>query len=343
MEIFRNEKPEIKKITIEDVADALNVSKTTVSRAMSGKGRVSETTRRRILDYIEKNDYKPNVIAKGLAQQKTYNIAFVIPSDCNLVDMPFFQNSMQGICETASQNDYDVMLVTVAGDDIANLERMAANHKTDGVILSRSLVRNKAADFLKEQDIPFVLMGSSSDETILQVDNDHEAGCRELVVNLINSGLTRVGLIGGSREYVVNHMRENGYRSALEKAGLVFNQGLVYNDCDAPQKTELAVNMLIKNNAECIICMDDAICSFALQALAKGGIAVPDKMQIASFYDSSLLRNITPAVTSLLFDDKALGALTCLVLLKYIRGDEVQARTLLGYEIAYRASTKMNL
>ena len=101
METFRSDH---KKLTISDVADALHVSKTTVSRAFSGKGRISEDTRQRVLAYIEANDYKPNVIAKGLAQKKTYNIALVIPGDCNLVDMPFFQNSMQGICEEASAN-----------------------------------------------------------------------------------------------------------------------------------------------------------------------------------------------------------------------------------------------
>lgn len=82
MKTFRNDKLEMKKITISDVAEALQVSKTTVSRAISGKGRIGEATRQKVLEYIEANDYKPNVIAKGLAQQKTYNIALAIPGDC---------------------------------------------------------------------------------------------------------------------------------------------------------------------------------------------------------------------------------------------------------------------
>ena len=118
-------------MTIADVAEALQVSKTTVSRAISGKGRIGDATRQRVLAYIEANDYKPNVIAKGLAQKKTYNIALVIPGDCNLVDMPFFQNSMQGICEEASANDYDVMLVPVTGSHSDNLARMIANNKVE--------------------------------------------------------------------------------------------------------------------------------------------------------------------------------------------------------------------
>ena len=68
-----------KNITIADVAEALGVSKTTVSRAISGKGRIGEATRERVLAYIEEHDYQPNVIAKGLAQSKTFNICVIMP------------------------------------------------------------------------------------------------------------------------------------------------------------------------------------------------------------------------------------------------------------------------
>lgn len=339
METFRNDRAENRKITISDVAEALNVSKTTVSRAISGKGRISEDTRQRVIAYIEANDYKPNVIAKGLAQKKTFNIALVIPGDCNLVDMPFFQNSMQGICEEASANDYDVMLVTTSDNSVINLERMLANNKVDGVILSRSMVKDKAADFLKDQSIPFVLMGTSKDNGILQVDNDHKAGCIELVSRMLQSGMKRIGLIGGSRSYVVNRTREQGYRDAFRIAHAALDETLIFENRGESDKVEQAVKKLADVKAECIVCMDDAICSSVLQILAEKKIAVPEQIQVASFYDSSLLRNNKPAVTSLLFDDKALGALTCRVLLKYIQGEEVQGRTLLGYELLCREST----
>ncbi|MDE6220737.1 MAG: LacI family transcriptional regulator, partial [Lachnospiraceae bacterium] len=215
METFRNDRLKDrfgnKKITISDVAEALSVSKTTVSRAISGKGRISEDTRQKVLAYIEENDYKPNVIAKGLAQKKTYNIALVIPGDCNLVDIPFFQNSMQGICEEASAHDYDVMLVTTTGNSSANLERMIANNKVDGVILSRSMIKDRNVDLLKAQNIPFVLMGTSRDQNILQVDNDHRTGCSEMVSFLLRNKDAGIGLIGGSKNYVVNRTRKQGY------------------------------------------------------------------------------------------------------------------------------------
>ena len=70
-----------KSITIADIAENLGISKTTVSRAISGKGRISEATRQRVKAYMEENNYKPNVIAQGLAKSKTYNIGVVMPSD----------------------------------------------------------------------------------------------------------------------------------------------------------------------------------------------------------------------------------------------------------------------
>ena len=88
-----------KPMTIDDIAKALGISKTTVSRAISGKGRIGNATRERVLTYIEEHDYRPNVIARGLAQQRTYNIAVVWPMEADLIDMPFFQKVLVGIAE----------------------------------------------------------------------------------------------------------------------------------------------------------------------------------------------------------------------------------------------------
>ena len=125
---MENEK---KNITISDVADALGVSKTTVSRAISGKGRIGDETRQRVLAYIEEHDYKPNVIAKGLAQSKTFNICVVMPSSYALVDLPFFQEAIMGIQEIAGMMEYDILLCICQENDISGLERIIKNRKVD--------------------------------------------------------------------------------------------------------------------------------------------------------------------------------------------------------------------
>ena len=77
----------MKKITIDDIAEAVGVSKTTVSRALSGKGRISDATKKRVIQYAEDHKYKPNVMAKGLAQKCTYNLAVVIPQEDLLIQV----------------------------------------------------------------------------------------------------------------------------------------------------------------------------------------------------------------------------------------------------------------
>ena len=147
---------EKKNITIADVAEALGVSKTTVSRAISGKGRIGQETRDRVLKYIEEHDYKPNVIAKGLAQSKTYNLCVVMPGEYDVVDLTFFQECLFGIQEIAGIMEYDILLSICKNNDISSLERIISNRKVDGVILMRTFVEDRQIEYLQEKKVPFV-------------------------------------------------------------------------------------------------------------------------------------------------------------------------------------------
>jgi DNA-binding LacI/PurR family transcriptional regulator len=186
-----------KNITIGDIAEELGLSKTTISRAISGKGRIGTDTIQKVQDYIKEHNYKPNVIAKGLAQSKTYNIGVILPADANIIEIPFFQSCLMGICEAAASLDYDVVVTTVTEDDITLLKRLINNQKVDGVILTRSLVNDRPARYLKETGIPAVLIGSSEDDSIIQIDSNHIAGCSELTSILLKSGCEHMALLAG--------------------------------------------------------------------------------------------------------------------------------------------------
>lgn len=127
------------KMTIDDIAQALGISKTTVSRSISGKGRISEDTRKKVIDYIKAHDYTPNPIARGLAQAKTYNLGWVVPGDVDMSSLPFFQLAMIGMSEAAASDDYDILLTMVYDNDISRLEKMIKNRKVDGVVLEEPL------------------------------------------------------------------------------------------------------------------------------------------------------------------------------------------------------------
>ncbi|MCQ4818560.1 LacI family transcriptional regulator, partial [[Eubacterium] rectale] len=100
-------------------------------------------------------DYKPNVIARGLAQSKTINICVVMPGDYALVDLPFFQEAIMGIQEIAGMMEYDLLLCIGSGNDMAGLRLIIQNHKVDGVVLLRTMVDDPQVTFLQERRIPF--------------------------------------------------------------------------------------------------------------------------------------------------------------------------------------------
>jgi len=331
---------EAKKITIADVAEHLGVSKTTVSRAISGKGRISEETRNRVRMYIDQMDYKPNVIAKGLAQSKTYNIAVMLPMDCELTELPFFQNCMCGIYEAATRRDYDVLTIYSAAGETGDLERVISNHKVDGVILSRTLVKDAAAEYLKKRMMPVVAVGSSPDETLIQVDHDHRSACRELTVHLIRKGIREIALIGGNESHIVTRNRYEGFADAFRLMGRPVDMNLVCFGIEKSNEVGRAVEQLLEKQAECIVCMDDMICNHVLHKLQT--LDEADKIKVVSFYGGISGTSFPEKVDTVEFDAKKLGFVTGNTLLDVIEGNQSAKRQLLPYKMKIFDETEKN-
>lgn len=329
-----------KNITISDVAEALGVSKTTVSRAISGKGRIGEETRQKVMQYIQEHDYKPNVIAKGLAQSKTFNICVVMPGDYALVDLPFFQQTIMGIQEIASMMEYDILLCISKEKDVSSLERIISNRKVDGVILLRTFSEDPQIELLVEKQIPFVAAGSTNYKNVVRVDNDHLNACRELTSILLLRKMKRIALLGGNDSFVVNQKRFAGFEAAYQDSGLTYDKELIRMNLEGKALIDRAVDEVLSLDADCILCMDDAICSQVLRKLRQEHKHIPADLKLASFYNSSVLEHSVPSITSLSFDANELGAEVCKKLLAIIEGNDVEEMTLLSYEVVLKESTQ---
>ena len=331
---------EERNITIADIAQELGVSKTTVSRAMSGKGRIGEETRKRVQEYVETHHYSPNVVAQGLAQNKTFNLGLVLPGDYQIVELPFFQKCMMGISRTASEAGYDVLLSMVTADKITQLERAVTNRKIDGAILTRTLTDDAPMRYLQESGVPFVAIGSTDDERAVQIDNDHRGACRELTGRLLDGGVRSLALIGGREEHIVTRNRLRGFEDAFGERPVWHGSRQTFLNVEEGREVEKIVEGLLGEKVECIVCMDDFLCGCVLNAMQTRHVAVPEQVQVVSFYDSTVLENRIPAITSVRFDVEELGRKACGLLLQMLDGEETERRTLLGYEVRMRESTK---
>ena len=326
-------------ITIGDVAQALGVSKTTVSRAISGKGRISERTRERVLQYIEEHNFKPNAVAQSLAAQKTFNIGLVCPIEYEMFSLTYFHRCALGISEVAAENGYDMLISMVNGDDVTDLRRSVENHKVDGVILTRSLTDDVCIKYLKASGIPFVVIGTTPDPEVMQVDNDHLGACSELTSILIAKGCRKLLLAGGEKKNIISQTRAKGFCEGFRRAGLAADESWIYYDTEIRGAIPEILARAMREHADGIVCMDEKLAETVLSQCRKKGIRIPKNLKLASFYDSCFLADSVPSVTAIDIDDTKLGIVAAQTLLKLIRGKPVQNQYLRNYQIILREST----
>ena len=135
-----------KNLTIDDIARDLGVSKTTVSRAISGKGRISTATRNKVMEYASQFHYRPSAAAKGLAESRTRNLMLVISENAT-------PKMMRSIWEEAIRQEYNILLCYATKQGKAALIRALDNRKVDGVLLT--VEDNALVDLLTQRQIPF--------------------------------------------------------------------------------------------------------------------------------------------------------------------------------------------
>lgn len=328
------------KPTVDTIARQLGVSKTTVSRALSGKGRISRETRERVAACAQEAGYQAGGSGGPPARRSTHNLALVIPSHFVHLDLPFLRKCMGSVCSMAAQREYDVLLCYANEKDTRQLRRQLAARKVDGVILSRTLTVDPCLDLVREYGVPYVAIGRLADSTALQVDNDQVGAARELTTLLLQMGIRRIAYLGNREGYTVNVDRLKGFRQAMEDFGVKFEESMIFSDLDTEDGRLDALEAALEREPECLLCGDDSLAFNLLKDLRQRGICVPRDIRLASLYDSELLRYSLPPVTAVQFDAAALGAAACRLLLDAMAGREVTPRQVQEYQVVLRESTK---
>ena len=328
-------------LTIDDIARDLGVSKTTVSRAISGKGRISAATRAKVQEYIQIHNYRPNAAAKGLAESKTYNLALVLPRSFIKLDQPFVRQSMSAICEEAFLHDYNVMLCLSTENYSDPLIRTLDYRKVDGVILTRTVEHDSLIDILSSRGIPFATMGSLSNNcrgaAVVEADHDQTGGCCAFTRQLLEGKTGKTALLGQDLSYIVNQSRIAGFRQACQELGLPMEQTPIRLGLGDEAACGRAVEELLNQGVRRFLCMDDEICLRILNQLALRGLEVPRDAEVACLYDTDQMAAC--AISSLRFDAWELGRVACRELLHSLNEKPFDPKPLLGYTIQMREST----
>ena len=327
-------------ITIDDIARDLGVSKTTISRAISGKGRISEATREKVKAYIEACNYRPSASAKGLAESRTYNLALVLPKSFIQLDLPYIRQVMNAICEEAFNWDYNILMCLSTDLYPESLMRTLDNRKVDGVILSRTVENDALVDMLIERDIPFATIGSlppsMSGKATVEADHDQVGGCWAFSKTILQEGQEKIALLGNDMRYIVNQSRLSGFCKAVEETKFPEENIFRYADIGDFRTCAAAVGEMLQKGVRRFLAMDDEICNNILRTLEQSPSVTPGDVKIYSMADDESLSNYRFPVSAVRFDAAELGQIACRELLRCLRDENYEPKPILGYRIMNR-------
>lgn len=217
------------RVTIYDVAERASVAISTVSRVLNGSAEVSGATRVRVQQAIEALRFQPQRTARALAQQSTTSIAVAMPSATS----SFYVEVLKGVKDALRERDIDLLLCNLGSQHpVATLERFLDRGAVDGLLLVSLPIEGETGERLSRVNAPVVLVGTRSGQPADAPDFDtlwwdDAAGARRATEHLVGLGHRRVGLISAHAWSYNSTPRLDGYRDALEAAGLGFDPDLV--------------------------------------------------------------------------------------------------------------------
>ena len=325
--------PKRKEVTLEDIAAYFGVSKTTVSRALSGKGRISPARKAEIISYALDTGYPVKDIAAV-----PENICVVLPDNL-LDDSIFFQTCLAGILDDLQKYHCNTMIVLEKDDRMERLSEALSRLHCDGVILLQNYDRNRQIEYLKEIGMPFVLGGTSMDADVYQVDGNVYQAARVMTAHLLGKGSRRIAYVGGMEFYSVNRDRFNGYTQALTDHLMSVQNDLVFRNVITASDAGTAADLLLSRKADAAIVSDDILASLLLQALTERGVYVPSEFRIGALYDSTYTQNSYPPISSMYIPTREMGAALSEKLIALIRKRNPERVTGIDYILRERRSS----
>lgn len=332
------------KPTIHDVAEYAGVSVATVSRYLNNSPKIAPASMDKVKYAIEKLNYKPNMLARGLAKKKTHTIALVIDySHSEIYGNEFFLKIQFGLERELARNGYYLMIVDIPDAESAPelLEKIVLEERVDGLVLLNELAKQPIIDQLNEANMPFVIAGRGESEDASWIDIDNVLGGYVATKKLIDSGATNIGFITNSFEKRFVRERFSGFKKAMEEARRTYSTSSVVEGLAEYQNqiSYLAANV----NALCdaYVVTDSSIAFYFLKALSAMRLSVPGDIQVIAF-DNQLLSEISePSMTVIDIDVTDIGVQAARILLNSLSQEERRTeQKLLGVQIIERKSTR---
>ncbi|MEX2104689.1 MAG: catabolite control protein A [Bacilli bacterium] len=330
-------------VTIYDVAREAGVSMATVSRVVNGNPNVKPSTRKKVLETIERLGYRPNAVARGLASKKTTTVGIVIPD----ISSNYFAEITRGIEDIANMYHYNIILCN--SDKNVNREIDLVNtlleKQVDGLLFLGGIVTDNHLKIFQSSSVPVVLAATVDKHNQLPTVNiDHTQAAHDATQYLISQGHREIGLIAVTLEDPLGGFaRFQGYRNALSEAGIEFNESLVrmgnyrYNSGYSAMQEILA----LEQRPSAVFSVSDEMAVGAIHAAQDLGLNIPDDISIIGYNNIQIASMVRPLLTTMAQPLYDIGAVAMRLLTKYMNNEPVETQSVvLQHSIVERQSTK---
>lgn len=309
------------EITIHDIAKKLNISASTVSRALKDSPLISEPTRKLIKKTAFKMGYRPNVIAANFRTKRTHTIGVIVP----LINRHFFSSVISGIEEIAYKQGYAVT-ISQSNDKFEKENKIAQTlfaNRVDGIVLSIGM-ETKTFDHLKlftDRNIPLVFFDRVVEEIEShKIEVDDFGGGYRAGEHLIKQGAKSIAHIGGPLNLKIYKNRQDGFCRALTDANLKIDNSLIINNSLTRKDGTEAIQTILNRGKipDAIFCGNDTTALSVIIHLKEKGFKIPKDILIMGFSNEPFSEVVTPSITTIKQPGYSMGRTAAELLLKQI-------------------------
>jgi DNA-binding LacI/PurR family transcriptional regulator len=338
--------------SIREVAREANVSLSTVSKVLNRRAdaKFALETRERVEAAARRVGYHPSAVARGLAGKRMNAIGVIMAyHQSSVTSDPYLGACLDGILTINKERHQKTILFTEDSwpDTLTQLPSYLDGH-CDGLLLIIPRTDAAIIEELRNRGTHFVLVGDSrEDGGLITADVENQAASRRLVEYLIGLGHRRIAAFCGNADFLSNKQRLGGYREALVEAGLPWREELIYPGEYQPEFGARNAHLMLNQFANrpedrptAIFCLNDAVALGTVGALLEAGINIPQEISVVGFDDSTYARSMTPQLTTVRHDIRAVGERATEALLDCIEGRlAVGAHIAVPADLVIRATT----
>ena len=337
-----------RKITLKHIARELEVSISTVSKALKNSEEISKDTKEKIQAFAKLYNYKPNNIAISLKNKRTKNIGVIIPD----IVHHFFTTVFRGIEQYANKRGYNV-IACISDEsfdkEVINME-MLANGSIDGFIMALSAETQLKGDFnhlkeVTEQGVPLVLFDRITDEINCDkvIINDEEAAYNA-TLKLINNGRKKIALVTTESYLNVSEKRAQGYYRALRDHQMKIDENLILRLPYQYEEEEQSAAFFASREMDAVLCVNEIFAIKCMRHAKKYGHRIPEDISFIGFTDGILSRFSTPKLTSVAQHGEQMGEVAAEMLIDKVEneveeGEETFRTEILKATLVEREST----